>query len=58
MKFFPAILYRFAGTLLSDAIELMKTATVTAIVVVEAKRPFDTFTERDALRMLASGEVC
>lgn len=58
MKFFPAILYRFAGTLLSDAIELMKTENITAIVAVEAKRPIGILTERDVLRTLASGEVC
>lgn len=46
----------FAGTLLSEAIVLMKMENVTAIVVVEAKRPIGILTERDVLRTLASGE--
>lgn len=57
MKFFPAIpLTVFAGTLLSNSIELMKTENVTAIVVVEIKRPIGVLTERGVLRTLASGE--
>lgn len=44
-----------ATTSLHDALALMKSENTTAIVVVEEKRPIGIFTERDVLRMMASG---